>query len=70
MNCLQKIVPGEKAQTLVQSLMQEHMDLLKQYSYWDHILNTWKQLIEEATSQHQGNGQMSKISTCMLNILF
>ena len=39
------------------SLMQEHMDLLKQYGYWDHILNSQKQLIDEAASQHQGNGQ-------------
>ena len=41
----------------LQSLMQEHMDLLKQYGYWDHILNSQKQLIDEAASQHQGNGQ-------------
>ena len=37
--------------------MQEHVDLLKQYSYWDHIVNSQKQLINEAASQHQGNGQ-------------
>ena len=63
MDCLQKIVPGVKRKHLYmgnyyfQSLMQEHVDLLKQYSYWDHILNSWKQLIDKATSQHQGNGQ-------------
>ena len=37
--------------------MQEHVDLLKQYGYWDHILNSQKQLIDEAASQHQDNSQ-------------
>ena len=45
------------ANTCTWAITQEHMDLLKQYSYWDHILNSWKQLIDEATSQHQGYGQ-------------
>ena len=62
MDCLQTIVPGVKHKYLYmgnhyfQSLTQEHIDLLKQYGYWDHILNSQKQLIDEATSQHQGNG--------------
>ena len=63
MDCLQKIVPGVKCKHLYmgnyyfQSLKQEHMDLLKQYGYWDHILNSQKQLFDEAASQHKGNGQ-------------
>ena len=38
-------------------LTQEHMDLLKQYGYWDNILNNRKQLIDEAASKHKGNGK-------------
>ena len=62
MDCLQKIVPGVKCKHLYignyyfQSLTQEHMDLLKQYGYWDNILNNWKELIDEATSKDTGNG--------------
>ena len=63
MDCLQKIVPVVKRKHLYmgnyyfQSLTQEHMDLLKQYSYWDHILNKQKQLIDKAASKHKGNGK-------------
>ena len=76
MDCLQKIVPGVKCKHLYmgiyyfQSLTQEHMDLLKQYSYWDHILNSQKQLIDEAQVNIRVMVKMSKISTYMLNILF
>ena len=62
MNCLQKIVPGVKHKHLYmgnyyfQSLTQEHMDLLKQYGYWDNIINNRKQLIDDATSKDTGNG--------------
>ena len=61
MDCLQKIVPGVKHKHLYmgnyyfQSLTQEHVDLLKQYGYWD-IINNWKQLIDDATSKDTGNG--------------
>ena len=60
-DCLQKIVPGVKHKHLYmgnyyfQSLTHEHMDLLKQYGYWD-IINNRKQLIDDATSKHMGNG--------------
>ena len=63
MDCLQKIVSGVKHKHLYignycfQSLMQEHVDLLKQYSYWDNILNNRKQLIDETASKHKGNGK-------------
>ena len=40
-----------------QGLMQEHVDLLKQYGYWDDILNNRKQLIDKAASKHKGNGK-------------
>ena len=62
MDCLQKIVPGVKHKHLYmgnyyfQSLTHEHMDLLKQYGYWDNIINNRKQLIDDATSKHTGNG--------------
>ena len=36
--------------------MQEHVDLLKQYGYWDNIINNQKQLIDDATSKDTGNG--------------
>ena len=63
MDCLQKIVPGVEHKHLYmgnyyfQSLMQEHVGRLKQYSYWDDILNNQKQLIDEAASKHKGNGK-------------
>ena len=62
MDCLQKIVPGVKHKHLYmgnyyfQSLTQEHVDLLKQYGYWDNIINNQKQLIDDATSKDMGNG--------------
>ena len=58
MDCLQKIVPGVNRKHSVSSEFgQEHVDLLKQYSYWDDKLNNQKQLIDEATSKHKGNGK-------------
>ena len=62
MDCLQKIVPGAKHKHLYmgnyyfQSLTQEHVDLLKQYGYWDNIINNRKQLTDDATSKDTGNG--------------
>ena len=56
MDCLQKMLPGVKRKHLYmgnyyfQSLIQEHVDLLKQYGYSNHILNSWKQLIDEAAN--------------------
>ena len=39
-----------------QALTQEHVKLLQQYGYWEHILKSHQNLIDNANSQQNQTG--------------